>query len=278
MPDQQKSGPNYLKEAFQWQYNVIALVGAAAASAVSLSPVPLILAAGLELMYLATVPTMPRFQRLMRSRRLAIEKAEHDERVKQILNTLPSERREHYRQLEQLCKMIRANLARLSSTSQIFVSQLDSRLDELLAAFVRLANHDMQHVQYLGSTNPNAILRESQELEARLPKETPRVREVNQKRIEILRKRVEKYGKISENRQVIDAQCNAIEDVLQLIREQSMTMEDPQQLSERLETLVRDVESTEEAVREVEAIFQMSPEIEGSSEASSTANRNRIGN
>ena len=52
---------------------------------------------------------------------------------------------------------------------------------------------------------------------------------------------------------MIDAQCAAVEDVLQLIRDQSVTMRDPRQLSDHLDTLVRDVEQTEETVRELEA-------------------------
>jgi len=64
---------------------------------------------------------------------------------------------------------------------------------------------------------------------------------------------------VHENCQVIDAQCAAIEDVLQLIRDQSVTMHDPQQISDHLDNLVKDVEQTEETVREVESIFDMSP-------------------
>jgi hypothetical protein len=58
---------------------------------------------------------------------------------------------------------------------------------------------------------------------------------------------------------VVDAQCAAIEDVLQLIRDQSVTMHDPQQITEHLDNLVKDVEQTEETVREVESIFDISP-------------------
>ena len=46
-----------------------------------------------------------------------------------------------------------------------------------------------------------------------------------------------------------------IEDVLQLIRDQSVTMRDPQQVSDQLASLVRDVEQTEETVKQVESIF-----------------------
>jgi len=73
---------------------------------------------------------------------------------------------------------------------------------------------------------------------------------------------LEKYAKVGENQKVVEAQCAAIEDVLELIRDQSVTMRDPQQVSDQLENLVRDVEQTEETVREVEAVFEMaSPEM-----------------
>jgi hypothetical protein len=45
--------------------------------------------------------------------------------------------------------------------------------------------------------------------------------------------------------------------VLQLIRDQSVSMRDPQQVSEQLGGLVTDVEQTEKNVQEVEAIFSM---------------------
>ncbi len=278
MPDQRQE-PNYIKEAFQWQYNLIGLAGAVVASLVAMDPLPLILGAGFELMYLATIPNMPRFQRLVCSRQLERQKNEHDALLKNLLYSLPPERRDRYQQMQQICYAIRANLAKLSSTSQIFTGQLDGRLDGLMAAFVRLANHDVQHIQYLNITNPDSIRREITSLTSKLDKDSPRVQEVNRKRIEILEKRLEKYGRIAENRQVIDAQTRAIEDVLQLIREQSMTMSDPQELSERLELLVKDVESTEDAVREVESIFQMSPEIDSMGDSQQGGNsRDRIMN
>ena len=77
-----------------------------------------------------------------------------------------------------------------------------------------------------------------------------------------------------ENRQVVDAQCSAVEDVLQLVRDQSVTMRDPQQVSDQLANLVHDVEQTEQTVQQVESIFStLTPDMEGilqDSEPSST--------
>ena len=277
--DSRRSEPNYIKEAFKWQYNLIALGGAAAFSVVAGSPLPMMLAAGVELMYLASVPNISAFQRLVRSWQYADQKKEHDDRLREMQYALPPEIRDRFRNLEMITDAIRRNYARLSSTSQAFIGQIETQLQGLMTAFVRLANADTQHVQYLQNTDQNAIRREIQYLKDRLPKEAPKVQEINRKRIEILDKRVEKHQKIRENRQVIDAQCRAIEDVLQLIHDQSITMTDPQQVSDRLESLVKDVEQTEETVREVEAIFQateqMSPSPESSGDSSSSG-RDRL--
>ncbi len=269
------NGINYVKEAFKWQYNLIALAGAAAFAWMSGNELPLVLAGGLELMYLAAVPQMERFQRLIRSRKYEEEKRAHDQALFRLQQSLPPEIRDRHWKLIQICNVISANYKRFSSTSQIFLEQLENQLQELLASYVRLSHAALQTRDYLQQTNQDSIRREIDGLKKALPKETPKVQEINSKRIEILEKRFEKYDKIKENRQVIDAQCEAVADVLELIRDQSITMSDPQQLSDRLESLVKDVQTTEESVREVESIFQMSPAADGFPGNSYTPSRDR---
>lgn len=270
---------SYVKEAFTWQYNLIALAGAAAFAWMSGSEAPLVLAAGAELMYLATVPRMETFRRLVRSWRYKQEKDEHNAELRKLLTQLPPEVQYKFSDLNAIAQAIRANYKRLSSTSQVFIGSLETQLDSLLASYVRLAQAAVQHRDYLNQTNPALIRREIDELTAKLPKESPKVQEINRKRIEILTKRMDKFGRIRENRQIIDAQCQAIQDVLHLIRDQSMTMSDPQQVSDRLEGLVKDAEATEQNIREVEAIFQMSPEVEPSlPEGSGFGSRDRMRN
>jgi hypothetical protein len=247
----------YIKAALGWQYNIIALAGAAAFAVVSGSALPVLLAAGLELIYLSTVPRMARFRRLVRSRGSAEEQHRREETRRLLLEQLPPEARRHYHSLVQLSVAARRNYSRLSSTSQVVVAQMEQKLEELLQAYLRLLNAADEHDQYLRRTGSEAIRQEITSLERRLAAEPGRVQDINRKRIEILGKRLERVEKIRENRQVIAAQCAAIEDMLGLIRDQSVTLRDPQELSERLEHLVRDVDHTEETVRQVEAIFQL---------------------
>ena len=58
---------NYAREAFKWQYNVIALANVAAFSILSTSKLPLILTTNIKLIYLNLVPQNNQFHKLMRS-------------------------------------------------------------------------------------------------------------------------------------------------------------------------------------------------------------------
>jgi hypothetical protein len=275
---------NFVKEAFNLQYNWIALAGVGAFALISGSFLPIILASGVELMYLAVVPHNFRFQRLVRSWKFSEQQKQHQQKLSDMLRSLPAEMQSRYLHSAQVCNSIRSNFAQFSSTSQIFLQQIDSRLQGLLNGYARLLLAAAQQQQYMKSTDANDIKREIAALQKTLNSDPPKVQEINKKRIEILIKRQEKFDKICENRKVVDAQCAAVEDVLMLVRDQSVTMRDPQQVSDRLENLVHDVEQTEQTVQQVEAIFNdMSPDLDGlmsldDSSTSSTPTRVRIPN
>ena len=259
MDDKDDGSISYVKAAFHWQYNWITLAGAAGFAVISGSGLPLLLAAGLELIYLSTVPQNPRFQRLVRSWKYDEQKKLQQRGLSDLFRELPPEMRSRYARLDAVCQGIRENYKRLTSTSQMFAEQMESKLDGLSQSYVRLLNSAFHHRQYLSTTNLDLIRKEVAQVKLSMDKDPPKVQDINRKRIEILNKRMEKFDKIKENCQVVDAQCAAIEDVLQLIRDQSVTMRDPQEINEHLDNLVKDVEQTEETVREVESIFDVSP-------------------
>lgn len=273
---------NYVKEALKHQYNWIALAGAAAFSLVSLSGLPIVLAAGLELIYLSVIPNSSRFKRFVRSLKYEEEKRRREVKLTDILQALAPAQRTRYTALQSLCEHIRANYRQLSSTSQMFIAQMQDRLDGLLGAYIRLLSAAQLHAVLLKNTDPGQINRELKQLQAELDNQPAKVQDINRKRIEILNKRLEKYGKLQENAKVIDAQCAAIEDVLQLIRDQSVTLRDPQQVSEQLGGLVNEVEETERTVQEVEAIFELAEpdmanrDLSIAAASEDASNRNRI--
>ena len=278
---------NFVKAAFNLQYNWIALGGATLFAVVSGSLLPVILAAGVELMYLAVVPQMATFQRLVRSWKFGEELQQRQVQFAQMLSSLSPEAKSRYGKLAQVCAVVRSNFSQFSTTSKIFLQQMDARLDGLLDGYARLLLAASQQQQYLKGTDPDEIGQEITALQEEMDNDPVKVQEINKKRIEILTKRLEKYQKICENQQIVDAQCSAIEDALHLVRDQSVTMRDPQQVSDQLDTLVRDVEQTEQTVQQVEAMlgnmggdFEMSPlpSVPSTPAASTAAKRSRSKN
>src|SRR5580693_9410763 len=200
---------NFVREAFHLQYNWIAMVSAGAFALVSGSFLPIILAGGLELMYLAIVPQNWRFQRLVRSWKFSEQQQKQQQQLGDLLRLLPADLQSRYIHAAQVCGSIRTNFAQFSTTSQIFLQQIDSRLQGLLNGYARLLQAAAQQQQYLKSTEQDGIMHEVASLQKTLSSDPPKVQEINKKRIEILTKRLEKYDKLCENRKVVDAQCSA---------------------------------------------------------------------
>jgi len=246
--------PNYVRAAFHNQYNWIMLAAVAGFSLLSLNPLPLVIGAGAELMYLSVVSQNQRFQRLVRAKLGARRREVTDEQLHEALGLLTPDRRDRFNSIERMCAAIRENYRQLSAGSQMITNQMQDRLDGLRMAFLRLLIAGQQHGEYLKNFDAAAIDKALGQLN-NADAGSDKVAAINQKRIEILHMRLEKLKRIRENRQLIEAQSAAIEDVLGLIRDQSITMHDPQSVSDQLGELVQDVEHTESSVREVESLF-----------------------
>src|SRR3984957_17776793 len=151
---------DYLKAAFHWQYNWIPLAGAGVFALVSGTALPILLAAGVELMYLAIVPQSSRFRRLVRSWQFADEQLRHQQNLNDMLRNLSPEMQSRYVHCAQICGSIRANFAQMSSQSQIFLQQIDTSLQGLLSGYARLLVAAAQQEQYMRSTARDEIKRE----------------------------------------------------------------------------------------------------------------------
>src|SRR6476620_12493274 len=91
---------NFVKQALKWQYNWIGLAGAAAFALVAGSGFPLVLAAGLELIYISLVPQSSRFRRMVRSWQYAAEKKQIEQKLQAMFQEIPPEMRVRYGKLD----------------------------------------------------------------------------------------------------------------------------------------------------------------------------------
>jgi len=88
-----------------------------------------------------------------------------------------------------------------------------------------------------------------------------RVQQIKARTRSVLEKRLDRYKKAVENRDLIDAQTETVQEVLQLLRDQSYSMRDPRSITEQIDGLVSSAEETERGVKDMEEILAMENDL-----------------
>nr|WP_225937559.1 hypothetical protein [Myxococcus sp. RHSTA-1-4] len=225
-------------------------------------PLPALVALGLEGLYLGIFPAMKRFQRAVRAKTPDDPEAAR-KAVDALQADLAQSQREHYQQLVGLKEKILANYRKLPG-GKVLEADSEPRLDALLTSFLRLISTLNQYRAYLNSSDREHLEREVRELEEDLARETnPRLKDVKQNRVDILRKRLARFEQASESREVVSHQLAGIEDLMRLTHEQSIAIRDPESVNRQLTVLSAEAEATEESVRQMEQFLEFSEETRG---------------
>jgi hypothetical protein len=257
--------PNYLAHAFKSQYNLIGLGTALGFAILSGTLLPIIVAAGVEMVVLPLVSGSGRFQRLVRAR--TSEEAEEQDAARQrmesseMLQYMPEAERARYRTLQALTNEIRQNYKGMDSSSQMLLEQLVEKLDFLLSFYLRMRYSLTRYVNYFSSTDPERIQERIAMLEHEMKSGPERVQQIKARTRSVLEKRLDRYKKAVENRDLIDAQTETVQEVLQLLRDQSYSMRDPRSITEQIDGLVSSAEETERGVKDMEEILAMENEM-----------------
>jgi hypothetical protein len=253
--------PSFIKAAFLLPANLVGLLTAGASAAMTGEPLPALVALGVEGLYLGIVPSMKRFQRAVRARG-GEEVAEPGRKeVDTLLAELAPSQREHYQALVGLKEKILENYRRLPG-GKVLATDSEPRLDALLTSFLRLVAALNHHRTYLNSTDREQLEKELRELEAEVAQEAnPRLKDVKEKRLEILRKRLGRFQQAGESREVVSHQLAGIEDLMRLTHEQSITIRDPETVNRQLDVVSAEVQATDETVREMERFMDFQDEI-----------------
>lgn len=251
--------PSYFAAAFKSQYNLIGLGTALGFALLSASALPLILAAGVEMVVLPLVAGNARFQRLVRARAHEDERqrdaARRQAETTELTRLLPPVELQRYRALEVQAGEIRRNYGGLDESSRLLLDELERKLDFLLGFYLRMRCALVRYERYFQTTDPERIQERVAMMEHDMASAPERLREIKARTRAVLEKRLERYQKALENRQLMDAQTETVQEVLQLLRDQSFTMRDPQSITAQLDGLVSAAEETERGVREMEALF-----------------------
>ncbi len=253
--------PSYLKAAFLNPYNLSLLGGAAAASLLTLNPLPILGAIGLETLWLLWAPDSKRLRHLLWDPRFSkLRKAiEAEERRKRIAG-LPDHDRERVEGLVTRREEIESLAAQNPTfTGELLRSEL-VKTDRLVDAFVEMALTCARYRSYLDSVDARALERDVERYAAEVRRGDPEDQrtEISQKNLAIVVKRQERMREIEHYLGVARGQLDLIENTFQLIADQIVTMQSPKELSGQLDELLEGVEAIKQSARDTEALLEAS--------------------
>ncbi len=237
---------NAYVESFLNQYNIIMIIALFGLAIITQSWLPLFVVAGLELMYLALFPDTELYNAYIRNKYAAIEDektaAAHAERMMM----LTPHQRHSYEKTDAIIERTKENMSKQQAESMHdSMSERLNKLRERLLFMMELLN---SYENYLASVKPGELERDRDDVLRQLQTSSSKLQRSLNERLNILNKRIERLAAVRENHTVVRTQIKTVEDIMALIFESSMTMQNPQGISQQLDDLLIDVESTEETV------------------------------
>jgi hypothetical protein len=155
----------------------------------------------------------------------------------------------------------RAEIGNLAARNPSFTGDLLRsellKTDRLVDAFIDLSLTCARYEAYLDSIDDRAIQRDVDRYAAAVRAGTPDdpTTALSQKNLAIVLKRQERMKEIKRYLGVARGQLDLIENSFQLIADQIVTMQSPQELSGQLDELLNGVEAIRETARDTEALL-----------------------
>jgi hypothetical protein len=251
------SAGSILRELILNQYQAIVLGGTAVASLVTLNPLPLLFWLGTELVLLPVLDSGP-LRRLVARRKLAQAQANATTARNRLVAGLSHDNAKRYEAMDALCRTIEANYQGLSGISQAYLSEQRDKLDLILRGcllrLTALQRYDRMAVDQRPRDVEDDIAGLERELEDKsLPE---RARTAVRKNLELKRRLLASFSEMEGTVKTLLTELDSMESLLQVLYQNSVSLRDPQAISEELDTIVRQSEDTERIVREMESLLQ----------------------
>ena len=249
---------NYLKAAFANPYNLSLLAGGLAASALTLNPLLAVITVGLEILWVVNAPGSRKLREWLWDPSFDEEqrKQEEAERAERLKN-LDEESRDRVISLLARQQEINSLAAQNPSfTGELLRTEL-TKTDRLVEAFIEMATTCSRYEAYLNSVNAKDLERERRRWEVMVKEqeEGSSETEIARKNLAVIMKRFDKMKEIHHYLRVARGQLDLIEHSFQLIADQIVTMQSPQELTGQLDELLDGVESIKQTAADTERML-----------------------
>ena len=247
---------NFTREAFLHPVNLgVLLIATISAFALSdmglLSNLILTMGFGTELMYLGIVPRLPRFRKHVKMQKLQEQNPLNKKR--NTFQELDHKSQKRFLTLKHISKLIKENFDRLPYSSQGLLENIRTKIQELISNYLTLLDLHKRYQLYMDTSVEESLKTEVQKEEQKIQgMSSERLKRTTARRVGILKKRLKKFEIAKEKYLICETHLETIEDAIQYIYEQSMTMSDPEEIGFQLDNLLEEVEETSQLIDDMD--------------------------
>ena len=258
---------SYFKKAVVNPYNLTLLIGALAASIVTLNPILAVFAIGLEILWMVFGPENKFLKKVLWDPQFNSEESnvQRQDYLNRISNLDDSERVRVANLVARQQEINRLAGQNPSFTGELLRTEL-AKTDRLVDSFIDMAVTCARYGRYLKGVNLSGLESERMRWESIIKYGGTEEAELSiaKKNLAIVMKRFDKMKEIQHYLTIARGQLDLIENSFQLIADQIVTMNSPQELSGQLDELLDGVESIKQTAVEAEGILSSTALREGS--------------
>jgi hypothetical protein len=253
--------PSYFKYALVNPYNLTLLGGAIVASVLTLNPLIAVAALGVEGLWLLHGSQSRFMQRMLWDPMYEKEKLEFEQRrrLAQVEKLSQGGQQRVVALIDKEKQIQQLAMQNPSFTGELLRSEI-AKTHNLVNAFIDLAVTCSRYEQYLASVDVGQLGNTQEHWEKYVKNAEGRADalelEIARKNLTIIKKRIERVDEIRRYLKIAYGQINLIENSFQLLADQIVTMQSPNELSGQLDELMDGVESIKETAQETEKILK----------------------
>ena len=255
--DDKEAAKSILKELVVNQYQAILLGGTALASVLTLNPMPLLMWLGAELVMLPLLDSGP-LRRMVARRRLEQARRDSITRRKRTIGAFHPEYARRFSAMESLCRQIETNYQGLHGISQAYLSEQRGKLDQILEGCVERMTALQRYEKTLDERPAGRIEKEIAGLEQDLtqPDLNERARAALAKNLELKQRLLASHLDAQGTMKALSTELDSMVSLLEVLHQSSISMRDPAAISDELDSIVRQSESSNRVVREMESLLR----------------------
>lgn len=244
---------SYVGAAFKKGWNLLFLAGGLAGAALTFSLPALGGVLAVEMIYLFLTSTNKNFQLKTRAKIHARRRRDEIKRRENALFQMSySPERKRYLELRKKIETIRQNYQRQAPQAVAF--QATGNLGHLQESFLKLVFSLTNFQKYMKGNSQSDLEKQISVLEKEMEGAAENVRSLKQKRVDILRQRLEKTDVARQNMEVLRNQLDMIDETVSLLLEQSFSLENIEEVNDKLDAVNRDAEVASQSMAEMDFI------------------------